>query len=78
MLTTQTSGFDGYQPNYRISRPTITINFHDRKTQTESGGSASVYVPTAEDLSKLHDRLQTWAKSIMEEKKTRKEFRTET
>ena len=35
-------------------------------------------VPTAEDLSKLHDRLQTWAKSIMEEKKTRKEFRTET
>jgi hypothetical protein len=77
MLATQTSGFDNSdQPNYRISRPTTT-NVHDQKTQTESGGSASVYVPTAEELGKLPSQLQTWAQSMMQEKKSLKEKNSE-
>ncbi|XP_032794482.2 centrosomal protein of 135 kDa isoform X1 [Daphnia magna] len=64
------------QPNHRISRPTTT-NVHDRKTQTESGASASAYTPTTEEISKLPDQLQTWAQNVMEEKKSLKEKNSE-
>ncbi len=80
MLATQTSaqssGFNMYDdPSQRISRPTTT-NVQDRKTQTDSG-TTEVYVPTAEDLEKLPDEMQSWAQAVMEEKKTLKEKNTE-
>ena len=82
MMATQTSGqssgfntYDPNDPNQRISRPTTT-NVQDRKTQTDSGTN-EVYVPTAEDLEKLPDDMQTWAQAVMEEKKTLKEKNAE-
>ncbi|KAI9560410.1 hypothetical protein GHT06_014427 [Daphnia sinensis] len=75
--STKSSGFSTPdQPNQRISRPTTT-NVQDRKTQTESGTSASTYTPSVEEISKLPDQIQTWAQSLVEEKKSLKEKNSE-
>lgn len=51
-------------------------NVQDRRTQTESA-TVSDYVPTAEELSKLPEDLQSWAGDIIEEKRKLKEKNTE-
>lgn len=76
-MSTQSPGLStSEQSNQRINRPTTT-NTRDRITQTESGASASINVPTAEEISTLPDQLQTWAQSMAEEKKSLKEKNSE-
>lgn len=59
------------------SKSTMTNQQADRDTQTDQPAKPSVFNPTSEEMGKLPSQFQTWARSLLDERKVLKEQNAE-
>jgi chromosome segregation ATPase len=60
-----------------LSKSTMTNQQADRDTQTDQPAKSSAFNPTSEEMGKLPIQFQTWAQSLLDERKVLKEQNAE-